>query len=100
MLDKSRRTEREPSPAGCDALGGFCHPKAVKALAAMARDDGLDLNLLNAALGIKQRVRRRSVDETVHTLHGLSGATVAVHGLAFRPNTDDIRDAPVLTVIG
>ncbi len=80
-------------------FGGSCFPKDVRALAAMARTAGVDTNMLNAVLDINSAMRQLVVDKVESHLGALCGKTVAVLGLAFKPDTDDIRDAPALTVI-
>jgi UDPglucose 6-dehydrogenase len=80
-------------------FGGSCFPKDVKALASMARDAGLDPSMLNAVLGINNTMRRHVVQQVADRLGGLTDKTVALLGLAFKPDTDDIREAPALAVI-
>lgn len=80
-------------------FGGSCFPKDVRALASMARDAGVNTSMLNAVLTINADMQRLVVDKVRGRLGGLSGKTVAVLGLAFKPNTDDVREAPALVVI-
>ncbi len=80
-------------------FGGSCFGKDVTALAHMAEAAGLHPQLLQAVLDINYDQRAMIVDK-VHTLLGsLRGKTIAVLGLAFKPNTDDMRDAPAITII-
>jgi UDPglucose 6-dehydrogenase len=79
--------------------GGSCFPKDVKALAHMAAEAGLHPQMLNAVMEINQDQRRLVVDKLVSLLGGLRGATVGILGLAFKPNTDDMRDAPSVDII-
>jgi UDPglucose 6-dehydrogenase len=74
--------------------GGSCFPKDVKALAATAGSLGYDATLLNATEKVNER-QKRSLFEKIHAYFGgdLRGRTVAVWGLAFKPNTDDMREA-------
>lgn len=76
-----------------------CFPKDVKALAHMAGEAGLHPQMLNAVMEINQDQRRLVVDKLVSLLGGLRGATVGILGLAFKPNTDDMRDAPSVDII-
>jgi UDPglucose 6-dehydrogenase len=80
--------------------GGSCFPKDVQALAAMARAHQLDPRILEAVHEVNLRQKtvlgQRIVD---HFSRGLGGRTIAVWGLAFKPRTDDIRDAPSLVLI-
>jgi UDPglucose 6-dehydrogenase len=80
-------------------FGGSCFPKDVRALAAMARDVGMDPTMLSAVLTINTSMRSRLVDKVATYLGGVFDRTIGVLGLAFKPNTDDIREAPALEVI-
>jgi UDPglucose 6-dehydrogenase len=76
-----------------------CFPKDVKALAHMGDEAGLHPQLLNAVMEINQDQRRLVIDKLVSLLGGLRGMTVGILGLAFKPNTDDMRDAPAIDII-
>lgn len=79
--------------------GGSCFPKDVKALANMALTHGMHPQLLNAVMEINDFQRKQIAMKVRDMVDGsLDGKTVAVWGLAFKPNTDDVRDAPALTV--
>lgn len=79
--------------------GGSCFPKDVKALAYMAEVQSRHPHLLHAVMDINTD-QRRSVVQKVQTLIGpLKGKIVGVLGLAFKPNTDDMRDAPAIDII-
>jgi len=80
-------------------FGGSCFPKDVRALAAMADDAGGDASLLRAVLDINVSMQVRAVDKLATRLGGVQGKTIAVLGLAFKPNTDDLRESPALAVI-
>ncbi len=79
--------------------GGSCFPKDVKALAHMAVLHGTHPQLLHAVMDINRNQRRRVVMRLRKQLDGLSERVIGVLGLSFKPNTDDIRDAPALEVI-
>jgi UDPglucose 6-dehydrogenase len=81
--------------------GGSCFPKDVKALAFMARDAGLRAELAEAVDAVNQRQKQRLFEKiTAHyAATGVQGKTFAVWGLAFKPNTDDMRDAPSVDLI-
>lgn len=82
--------------------GGSCFGKDVKALAHMADEAGLHPQLLDAVMKINQDQRRVAVDKLHAELGGpesLHGKTVAVLGLAFKDNTDDMRDAPAIDIV-
>jgi len=79
--------------------GGSCFPKDLSALAAVASYEGLDASILRAVIDVNGRQRARAVDILLHGTPGPT-RTVAVLGLAFKPNTDDLRGSPALDVIG
>jgi UDPglucose 6-dehydrogenase len=81
-------------------FGGSCFPKDVLALAHMAGEGGCPSSLLDATLAINRDARRRFVGKIERALGTLEGATIAVWGLAFKPDTDDLREAPALEIIG
>jgi UDPglucose 6-dehydrogenase len=80
-------------------FGGSCFPKDVKALIAIAKQHGYDFELLKAVYEINQEAKRRFVDKVITTLKSVKGKTIAVLGLAFKPNTDDMREAPSIDII-
>ncbi|HEX8732711.1 MAG TPA: UDP-glucose/GDP-mannose dehydrogenase family protein [Ktedonobacterales bacterium] len=83
-------------------FGGSCFPKDVKALAHMAGEAGLHPQLLEAVMKINEDQRRVLVDKLVAELGGeerLRGMTIAALGLAFKDNTDDMREAPSIDII-
>jgi len=80
--------------------GGSCFPKDVKALIRTAREWKAPLEVLTAVDAANERQKRRLFEKVSRALNGsLSGALVAVWGLAFKPQTDDMREAPSLTLI-
>ncbi len=79
--------------------GGSCFPKDVKALAHMAATHGTHPQMLRAVMEINYDQRKRFVTKLRHILGGFRGRTVGVLGLSFKPNTDDMRDAPSIEII-
>jgi UDPglucose 6-dehydrogenase len=80
--------------------GGSCFPKDVQSLTHFAREAGVELKLAAAANEVNQSQRERMVDKIVAMLdNDVSGKTIGVLGLAFKPNTDDIREAPAIAII-
>ena len=80
--------------------GGSCFPKDVKALIHTGRENGIELGLLQAVEAANERQKHVLVEKIVARFGDeLSGRTFAVWGLAFKPNTDDMRDAPSRVVI-
>lgn len=87
--------------AGC-GYGGSCFPKDVSALRRIARDAGYDAPLLEAVETVNHRQKQRLFEMLVShygDVSALRGKTIAVWGLAFKPNTDDMREAPSRTLI-
>jgi len=81
-------------------FGGSCFPKDIKALDAVASGRGYEPELIRAVHNINQRQRRRFFDKIDRHFEGdLAGRTIAIWGLSFKPQTDDIREAPALAVI-
>ncbi len=79
--------------------GGSCFPKDVRALAHMADEAGLHPQLLHAVMEINHDQRRVVMNKLTSILGSLRGCTVGVLGLAFKPNTDDMREAPSVDII-
>ena len=79
--------------------GGSCFPKDVSALIHIASDYGCDAQLLQATVSINQRQRLLAVEKLQQVLKILKGKTIGLLGLTFKPNTDDLRDAPALDLI-
>lgn len=78
--------------------GGSCFPKDVKALAFMAAEKGRHPQLLNAVMEINNDRRPMAVERLKEMLGDLNGKVIGLLGLSFKPNTDDMRDAPSLTI--
>jgi len=78
--------------------GGSCLPKDVSALRAVAREHRHDTKLLDAAVAVNERRRDLAVSKLRDGLATLEGRRVALLGLAFKPNTDDLREAPSLGI--
>lgn len=79
--------------------GGSCFPKDVKALAHMAVIHGSNPQLLQAVMDINRNQRRRVLLRLRKALGGLDEKVIGILGLSFKPNTDDIREAPALELI-
>jgi UDPglucose 6-dehydrogenase len=79
--------------------GGSCFPKDVSALVHTADDYGYNSELLKAAINVNQRQRLLALEKLQNELKILKGKTVGLLGLTFKPDTDDMRDAPALDLI-
>ncbi len=79
--------------------GGSCFPKDVSALLTTAEDYGYDAQLLTATIAVNKRQRLVVIDKLQHALKILKGKTIGLLGLTFKPDTDDMRDAPALDLI-
>ena len=78
--------------------GGSCFPKDVLALAYMAEEKGLDPKILNTIMGVNYERRKEAVAHVDTMTGGVKGKTIGLLGLAFKPNTDDMRDAPAIDI--
>jgi len=80
--------------------GGSCFPKDVRALSAMASEHGVEPRMLDAVDLVNESQKQVMIDKIETHFEGqLAGKTIAVWGLAFKPKTDDIREAPALVLI-
>lgn len=80
--------------------GGSCFPKDVLALHRVAAHNDYDFKILNAVMQVNERQRMMMIEKIVQRLgDNLNGVTIAVWGLAFKPDTDDVREAPAIAII-
>ena len=80
--------------------GGSCFPKDTKALARIGQEHGQPMQITEAVIKVNEEVKRRMIDKLRDLCGGsFNGKTVAVLGVTFKPNTDDMRDAPSLTIV-
>ncbi|MGC9364411.1 MAG: UDP-glucose dehydrogenase family protein [Fidelibacterota bacterium] len=79
--------------------GGSCFPKDTLAFTKIAEQVGLKATIVEAVIAVNERQKRRVVEKLQKFLPKLKGKTIGLLGLAFKPNTDDVRDAPALLVI-
>ena len=81
-------------------FGGSCFPKDTRSLAHFGRERGEPVRVVEAVIEVNERQRERMVEKIVETLDGdASGRTIAALGLSFKPETDDMRDAPSIDII-
>ena len=77
--------------------GGSCFPKDVQALAKSSKDAKYDFKILNAVMDVNEKQKTRLIPQIKKYFNNnLKGKTIAIWGLAFKPHTDDIREAPAL----
>jgi UDPglucose 6-dehydrogenase len=79
--------------------GGSCFPKDTRALARTARDAGSPLTIIDSTIAANEEQKKRMVRKIAAAAGDYRGWTFAVLGLAFKPNTDDMREAPALTIL-
>jgi UDPglucose 6-dehydrogenase len=79
--------------------GGSCFPKDVKALLRSADDRGYDFKILHAVEAVNASQKQRLVQKIEQYFKSLQGRTIALWGLAFKPRTDDMREAPAIPII-
>ncbi|HUR81296.1 MAG TPA: UDP-glucose/GDP-mannose dehydrogenase family protein [Thermoanaerobaculia bacterium] len=80
--------------------GGSCFPKDTSAMADISRRHGYDFQIIEAVLRVNDAVKLRMIDKIVEALGGdVRGKTIAMLGLAFKPETDDMRDSPTIPII-
>lgn len=80
-------------------FGGSCLPKDVSALCAIARENDYDTSFFEAILDVNESQKRRFFEKILRYFGSLQGKTLAIWGLSFKPNTDDLREAPSLDLI-
>ena len=93
-----KRIGREFLEAGV-GYGGYCFPKDLAAFIRAAEDAGYDFELLRTVQKINDSQRQQIVSKAKGILRNLDGKTIGVLGLSFKPNTDDMREAPSIDII-
>lgn len=79
--------------------GGSCFPKDTLALVKTAKDANVNLSIINAVIDANENRKLRMAEKIISACNGVNGKTIAILGLAFKPNTDDMRDAPSISII-
>ena len=80
--------------------GGSCFPKDTKALARIGQEHAVPMQITETVIKVNEEIKRRMIDKIVDLCDGvLNGKTIGILGVTFKPNTDDMRDAPSLTII-
>ncbi|MBS9715680.1 UDP-glucose dehydrogenase family protein [Pseudohalocynthiibacter aestuariivivens] len=80
--------------------GGSCFPKDTKALARIGQEHAMPMQITEAVIKVNEEIKRRMIDKVMDLCDGsVNGKTIAILGVTFKPNTDDMRDAPSLTIV-
>jgi UDPglucose 6-dehydrogenase len=79
-------------------FGGSCFPKDTRAVAQIAEEHGLHFEIIDAVLSVNERIQRRMVPKIEQAFGGLAGKKVALLGLAFKGETDDMRESPAISI--
>jgi UDPglucose 6-dehydrogenase len=79
-------------------FGGSCFPKDLAALVQMGENAGYPMQIAAAAAAVNAQQRTRMIAKIADALGGLKGATIGILGLSFKPNTNDLREAPALSI--
>ncbi|MEM7050428.1 MAG: UDP-glucose/GDP-mannose dehydrogenase family protein [Acidobacteriota bacterium] len=79
-------------------FGGSCFPKDTRAVVQIAHDAGRRFHIVEAVLEVNNATQRRMIDKVDDALDGVAGKSLALLGLSFKPDTDDIRESPALTI--
>ncbi|GHD98805.1 UDP-glucose 6-dehydrogenase [Defluviimonas sp. 20V17] len=80
--------------------GGSCFPKDTRALARIGQDHSMPQQIVETVIAVNEEMKRRMIDRIVDLCDGsVNGKTIAVLGVTFKPNTDDMREAPALTIV-
>jgi UDPglucose 6-dehydrogenase len=104
-VDQVRRAVASDSRIGSSFLfpgvgyGGSCFPKDVKAILKFSKDKGYDFKILDAVEDVNVQQKKKLLQMMKQRLRSLKGKTIGVWGLAFKPRTDDMREAPAITII-
>ena len=94
----ARRPDRPEVPEGGIGFGGSCFPKDTQALKMLAGNSGYHFQLLNSVIEVNELQKRRVMAKLTKHLGSLVGKRVALLGLAFKPDTDDMREASSLVL--
>lgn len=79
--------------------GGSCFPKDTKAIVDIAKKHGEEMYVIKAAIDANEKQKRKMVEKIISKMNGVEGKHIAVLGLSFKPDTDDMRDAPSIDII-
>jgi len=80
--------------------GGSCFPKDTRALARIGQDHGLPMQITEKVINVNEEMKRRMIDKLLDLCDGsFNGKIISILGVTFKPDTDDMREAPALTIV-
>lgn len=79
--------------------GGSCFPKDTRAIVEIGKEYGEDMSVVSAAISANEKQKKKMIDKIVREMDGVEEKTICILGLSFKPDTDDVRDAPSLDII-
>jgi UDPglucose 6-dehydrogenase len=80
--------------------GGSCFPKDTRAILELAKDRGMDLQIVQAVIGVNDARPAKMVEKIIASMAGdIAGKTICLLGLTFKPNTDDLRESPAMIIL-
>ncbi|MBU1043484.1 MAG: UDP-glucose/GDP-mannose dehydrogenase family protein [Candidatus Omnitrophica bacterium] len=79
--------------------GGSCFPKDTQALLSIAKEVGYEVKIVKSAIEVNEYQKKRMISVIKQAMQDVEGKTIGILGLAFKPNTDDMRDAAAITII-
>ncbi len=79
--------------------GGSCFPKDTQAIAQIAKENNYTFEVVEAVVNVNKKQKERMLEKIINTVGGVKGKTISALGLSFKPNTDDMRDAPSVDII-
>lgn len=79
--------------------GGSCFPKDTKAIVDIGKKVGEDMYVIKAAIAANEKQKRKVIEKIVEKMNGVKDKTIGILGLSFKPDTDDMRDAPSIDII-
>ncbi|HXX53457.1 MAG TPA: UDP-glucose/GDP-mannose dehydrogenase family protein [Thermodesulfovibrionales bacterium] len=102
MVAKGMGLDRRIGPKFLHAgpgFGGSCFPKDTRALISLAEENNIELSVVRAAISANEKQKGLMFERIKHSMSPLKGKTLALLGISFKPNTDDLREAPSLYLI-
>ncbi|MCQ9628219.1 UDP-glucose/GDP-mannose dehydrogenase family protein [Cetobacterium somerae] len=79
--------------------GGSCFPKDTRAIVEIGKEYDEDMSVVSAAISANEKQKKKMIDKIIKEMNGVEEKTICILGLSFKPDTDDVRDAPSLDII-